>query len=49
MGNPAALNHAQAALLPTTVSLLLCVDPPGSNFPCGKPHREHAAYFADTM
>ncbi len=32
------LNHAQTAtLLPTTVSLLLCVDPPGSNFPCANP------------
>ena len=25
------------SLLPTTTSLLLCVDPPGSNFPCSNP------------
>ena len=25
------------SLIPTTTSLLLCVDPPGSNFPCGNP------------
>ena len=25
------------SLIPTTIGLLLCVDPPGSNFPCGNP------------
>jgi len=25
------------ALIPTSINLLLCVDPPGSNFPCGNP------------
>jgi hypothetical protein len=28
--------HA-VAQIPTSLSLLLCVDPPGSNFPCGSP------------
>jgi hypothetical protein len=25
------------SIIPTSISLLLCVDPPGSNFPCGNP------------
>jgi hypothetical protein len=25
------------SLIPTAISLILCVDPPGSNFPCGNP------------
>lgn len=25
------------SLIPTTTNLILCVDPPGSNFPCGNP------------
>ena len=35
---PATLTGTHAvALIQTSLSLLLCVDPPGSNFPCGNP------------
>ena len=36
--SPGNLSGSHAvSLIPTTLSLLLCVDPPGSNFPCGNP------------
>ena len=35
---PTKLNGTHTvSLIPTSVELILCVDPPGSNFPCGNP------------
>ena len=36
IGNISTLrSHAQPGLIPTSLGLFLCVDPPGSTFPCG--------------